>query len=89
MFAGALWPTVAPVGAEVVGLNLLPSALSIYWLFLVLPSTFAEVIALELKNPGPDGYLDVQAVAGTLYVISFFCREFAFLSGLPHRRDLC
>lgn len=25
MFAGILWPTVAPVGAEVVGLQLLPA----------------------------------------------------------------
>jgi hypothetical protein len=25
MFAGVIWPTVAPVGAEVVGLQLLPS----------------------------------------------------------------
>lgn len=39
MFAGIIWPCVAPIGAEVVGLQLLPSALSIYWLVLVLPAT--------------------------------------------------
>lgn len=39
MFAGVIWPCVAPVGAEVVGLSMLPSALSIYWLGLVLPAT--------------------------------------------------
>lgn len=62
MFAGILWPCVAPVGAEVVGLQLLPagmrsrhfycsvremltrmSALSIYWLVLVLPATLYVV----------------------------------------------
>ena len=37
--AGTFWTTIAPVGAEVVGLTELPSALSITWLFLVLPTT--------------------------------------------------
>ena len=27
LFAGALWPTVAPVGAEVVGIQLLPAGM--------------------------------------------------------------
>ncbi|TGO61167.1 hypothetical protein BCON_0029g00080 [Botryotinia convoluta] len=42
--------TVAPVGAEVVGLQLLPSALSIFWVSVVVPSTFAEPIALWLRT---------------------------------------
>jgi len=71
MFAGIIWPCVAPVGAEVVGLQLLPSALSIYWLVLVLPSTFAEVIGLELRTPGIDGYINVQALAAVLFFASF------------------
>ena len=37
--AGTFWTTIAPVGAEVVGLKELPSALSITWIFLVLPTT--------------------------------------------------
>ena len=36
--AGTIWTVVAPVGAEVVGLKELPSALSITWVVLVLPS---------------------------------------------------
>ncbi|KAK0656417.1 major facilitator superfamily domain-containing protein [Cercophora newfieldiana] len=71
VFAGSIWPCVAPVGAEVVGLSLLPACLSIYWLVLVLPSTFAEVIALALKNPGVNGYVDVQIFAGLMYAASF------------------
>ncbi|KAH6649955.1 major facilitator superfamily domain-containing protein [Chaetomium tenue] len=71
MFAGIIWPCVAPVGAEVVGLQLLPSALSIYWLVLVLPATFAEVIALSLKTSGVSAYLDVQVFTGTMYIASF------------------
>ena len=37
--AGTFWTTIAPVGAEVVGLVELPSALSIVWIFLVIPTT--------------------------------------------------
>lgn len=37
--AGTFWTTVAPVAAEVVGLKELPSALSITWIVLVLPTT--------------------------------------------------
>ncbi|KAK4128256.1 MFS general substrate transporter [Parathielavia appendiculata] len=70
-FAGIIWPCVAPVGAEVVGLQLLPSALSIYWLVLVLPATFAEVIALRLKTSGAGAYLNVQAFTGTMYIAAF------------------
>ncbi|KAF7889721.1 uncharacterized protein EAF02_002136 [Botrytis sinoallii] len=38
--------TIAPVGAEVVGLQFLPSALSIFWVSVVIPSTFAEPCTL-------------------------------------------
>ncbi|KAK3945249.1 major facilitator superfamily domain-containing protein [Diplogelasinospora grovesii] len=69
--AGIIWPTVAPVGVEVIGLQLLPSALSIYWLVLVLPATFAEVIGLSMRKPGVDGYIDVQVFTGILYLVSF------------------
>ena len=37
--AGTFWTTIGPVGAEVVGLKELPSALSIVWIVLVLPTT--------------------------------------------------
>jgi MFS family permease len=97
MFAGSLWPTVAPVGAEVVGLKLLPAgrsdplpasppltsanlytyaALSIYWLVLVPPATFAEVIGLGLVTPGVDGYLHVQLFAGIIFLAAFACGKY-------------
>ena len=37
--AGTFWTTVGPIGAEVVGLKELPSALSIVWVVLVVPAT--------------------------------------------------
>ncbi|KAM0322549.1 hypothetical protein ACHAQA_009396 [Verticillium albo-atrum] len=69
--AGSLWPTVAPVGAEVVGIQLLPSVLSVFWLVLVFPATFAQPIALLIKQPGPDGYLGPQLLTGFMYIVSF------------------
>ncbi|KAJ9157310.1 MFS general substrate transporter [Pleurostoma richardsiae] len=71
--AGILWATVAPVAAEVVGLQVLPSALSIAWLVLVLPATFAEVIGLSLRKSGVNGYLDVQMFSGVLFIAAFAC----------------
>ncbi|KAI4870470.1 MFS general substrate transporter [Hypoxylon rubiginosum] len=69
--AGVIWATVAPICAEVVGLALIPSALTMTWLVLVLPSTFAEVIGLSLRRPGPEGYQDVQLLTGSLYIGAF------------------
>ncbi|KAK2024770.1 major facilitator superfamily transporter [Colletotrichum zoysiae] len=67
-FSGVLWPTVGPVGVEVVGIQLLPSALSIFWIILVIPATFAEPIGLTLKTFGSDAYLKVQVFTGVMYI---------------------
>ncbi|TRX98883.1 hypothetical protein FHL15_000225 [Xylaria flabelliformis] len=69
--AGTMWAAVTPVCAEVVGLALIPSALSITWIVLVLPATFAEVIGLSLRTPGTWGYRDVQLFTGFMYIGAF------------------
>lgn len=75
-FAGCIWPCIAPVAAEVVGLQLLPSAMSVTWIVMVLPATFAEVIGLSLVEPGRDGYLHVQVYTGSMFVAAFaFCKS--------------
>lgn len=74
-FAGCIWPCIAPVAVEVVGLQLLPSVMSITWLVLVLPATFAEVIGLSLVEPGKDGYLHVQVYTGAMFVTAFAARK--------------
>ncbi|MCJ1308081.1 Tubulin beta chain (Beta tubulin) [Agyrium rufum] len=74
--AGTFWATIAPVGAEVVGLKELPSALSITWLILVLPTTFSEPIALELRQATGDIYLHAQIFTGFMYVIAAICMWF-------------
>ncbi|MCJ1394039.1 Tubulin beta chain (Beta tubulin) [Xylographa bjoerkii] len=70
--AGTFWTTIAPVGAEVVGLKELPSALSITWLVLVLPTTFSEPIALELSQSS-GGYLHAQIFTGLMYIAAAIC----------------
>jgi MFS family permease len=74
--SGTFWATIGPVGAEVVGLRILPSALSIIWLVLVLPTTFAEPIGLELRTISGDIYLHAQIFAGSMYIGAAVCMWF-------------
>ncbi|MCJ1330040.1 Tubulin beta chain (Beta tubulin) [Thelotrema lepadinum] len=67
--AGTIWTVVAPVGAEVVGLKELPSALSITWVVLVLPSLFSEAIGLEIESSS-DTYLYAIIYTGLMYLIA-------------------
>ena len=70
--AGTFWATIAPVTAEVMGLKRVPAALSIVWLWLVLPTTFSEPIALEIRNF--DGsYLGAQLFTGFMYIAAAMC----------------
>ena len=68
---GTFWMTVGPLCAEVAGLPEVPSFLSLQWLTVVLPTTFAEAIALYLRRPkmGRWGYLYAQIFAGLSYLI--------------------
>ena len=70
------WATVAPVGAEVVGLQVLPSALSITWVILVLPCTFAEPIGLKLRADSGNIYLHAQIFIGFMYIGAAICMWF-------------
>lgn len=70
------WATIGPVSAEVVGLQVLPSALSITWIFLVLPCTFAEPIGLELRADSGNIYLHAQIFTGVMYLAAAVCLWF-------------
>lgn len=70
------WATIGPVSAEVVGLQVLPSALSITWLVLVLPTTFSEPIGLELRTTSGDIYLHAQIFTGFMYIGAAICMWF-------------
>lgn len=72
---GVYWMTVGPLCAEVAGLAEVPSFLSLQWLTAVLPTTFAEVIALYLRRPsqGRWGYLYPQIFAGLSFLVGSLC----------------
>ncbi|KAH7403541.1 MFS transporter-like protein [Cadophora sp. MPI-SDFR-AT-0126] len=74
--AGTFWTTIGPVGAEVVGIKILPSALSIVWLVLVLPCTFSEPIGLEMRQDSGDIYLHAQLFTGFMYIGAALCMWF-------------
>ncbi|KAL6246659.1 hypothetical protein RBB50_005966 [Rhinocladiella similis] len=65
---GIFWSTVAPVTTEVVGLKRLPSAFGMICLALVLPSTFAEPIALQMV--ATSGYLSSQIFVGCMFLLA-------------------
>lgn len=71
---GSYWGIIAPVCAEVIGLQDLPAGLSITWVVIVSPTTFAEAIALELRKPGKDRvYLDVQLFTVFMFFGATLC----------------
>ncbi|KIK68793.1 hypothetical protein GYMLUDRAFT_36287 [Collybiopsis luxurians FD-317 M1] len=74
LFGGAIlgifWAVIAPVAADIVDLQDVQSLLSISFLSVVLPCTFAEVIALKLRRPDAErSYLYPQIFAGVSYLV--------------------
>lgn len=63
---GTFWGTSTSVMAEVVGLQRLPSAFSMILLALVLPTTFAEPIGLQIVSAR--GYLSSQVFVGCMFL---------------------
>ncbi|KAF4307281.1 mfs transporter [Botryosphaeria dothidea] len=68
MVAGTYWAVVGPVTTETIGIADLPSALSITWLVLVLPTTFSEPIALQITASNNGNYLGAQIFTGFMYI---------------------
>ena len=64
---GIFWGTVVPVTAEVVGLQRLPSAFGVVCLPLLLPTLFAEPIALQLASTS--GYLTSKVFVGCMFLL--------------------
>lgn len=72
LVAGNFWATIAPLVAEVVGLEKVPSGMNLIWLSIVLPSTFSEPIALEMTS-ATGSYLGAQLFAGLMYIAASAC----------------
>ncbi|KAI0518294.1 MFS transporter, MCP family, solute carrier family 16, member 6 [Xylaria bambusicola] len=69
---GIFWVAIAPLAADIVGLKQLPSFLNTVWFSVVLPCSFAEVIALELRcqDLGLRSYIYAQVFAGSSYILA-------------------
>ncbi|RSM01271.1 hypothetical protein CDV31_011401 [Fusarium ambrosium] len=76
---GAFWAVIAPILTDIVGLQVLPTALSIVWLVLVIPSTFSEAIALEIVDSRGGSYLGVIMCTGAMYLGAAICSLAVYL----------
>lgn len=65
MLCGIFWGTATPIMAEIVGLSRLAPVFTLICLIMVIPTTVAEIIVLELVNDST--YLSAQ-----LYIASLF-----------------
>lgn len=65
---GTFWGTVSSVATDVVGLQRLPTAFGVICISLVLPTTFAEPIGLELVAVA--GYRAAQVFVGFAFLIA-------------------
>lgn len=76
MLCGTFWCTVTPVLADVVGIGKLANTFGIICIGLVLPTTFAEPIAMRLVegNTNSSGaFINAQVFAGFMFVIGSLC----------------
>ncbi|KMP05131.1 hypothetical protein CIRG_04812 [Coccidioides immitis RMSCC 2394] len=65
------YQAIGPLCVEIAGLRELQSLLSLSWLSVVLPTMFAEVIALKLRRPESGReYLYPQVFAGVSYIVA-------------------
>jgi MFS family permease len=72
LVAGNFWATIAPLVAEVVGLENVPCGLNLIWLVIAIPCTFSEPIALEIFS-GTRSYLGTQLFTGFMYIAAAAC----------------
>ncbi|KAF8461808.1 major facilitator superfamily domain-containing protein [Gautieria morchelliformis] len=78
MFGGIFWGASGPITTEIVGLTGLGSALSILWLTVAIPCTFAEPIAVwllhysqnHLHRSGADAFRSSIGFAGASFIVA-------------------
>ncbi|KAL4787738.1 major facilitator superfamily domain-containing protein [Aspergillus varians] len=89
MEAGTIWASAAAIAAELVGLQEMGGALAILWLVLVPPGTVAEVIALQLRDPGSvkGPYFPVQMFTGVMYLAAGGALGAVFLLRKGERKE--
>ncbi|KAK9350179.1 major facilitator superfamily domain-containing protein [Lipomyces doorenjongii] len=86
---GVFWLTIGPLCVEVAGLKELQSLLSLSWISIILPTTFSEVIGLQLRRSGSSReYLFPQIFAGLSYMVaSVFLFELRRIKRREHQQN--
>lgn len=72
LVAENFWATIAPLVAEVVGLENVPCGLNLIWLVIAVPCTFSQPIALVIFT-GTGNYLGTQLFRGFMYITTAAC----------------
>ncbi len=98
LLGGTIWSSVAPLSAEVVGIRDLPSALSVFWLAMVIPAQFGQPIAVALINysehhlgrKGANTYLISIGFCGACFVVSalMLCMSWRFVRARKIAQEL-
>ncbi|KAL3457650.1 monocarboxylate transporter [Aspergillus heterothallicus] len=84
--AGNFWATIAPLVAEVLGIEKLPSGMNLVWLSIVVPSTFSQPIALVMTEAA-GSFLGSQLFTGFMYIAASACLGWLFLRTRREARD--
>lgn len=69
---GVFWVNIAPVLVEIMGIENLPSGLSILWVAMAVPCTLSEPIAL-LIHIETGSYLGSQLFTGFMFIAGSMC----------------
>ncbi|KAH8888027.1 MFS general substrate transporter [Thozetella sp. PMI_491] len=85
---GTYYAMVAPLLTEIFGIRSLPSALSIVWTIIVLPTAFAEPIGLALVRAAGGRYLPVQLFTGLVFLLATGCMLLLRVWAVRHIADL-
>jgi MFS family permease len=78
LVAGNFWATIAPLVAEVLEIDKVPSGMNLVWLSIVVPSTFSQPIALVLTE-ATGSFLASQLFTGLMYIAAAACLGWLFL----------
>ncbi|OAL19169.1 hypothetical protein AYO20_11680 [Fonsecaea nubica] len=69
---GVFWVLAAPVMAEIIGIENLPSGLSIFWVVLAIPSIASAPIVLQIVAKS-GSYVCAQIFTGVVFVVAGLC----------------
>ncbi|KIW84469.1 hypothetical protein Z517_03719 [Fonsecaea pedrosoi CBS 271.37] len=69
---GVFWVLAAPVMAEIIGIENLPSGLSIFWVVLAIPSIASAPIDLQIVAKS-GSYVCAQIFTGVVFVVAGLC----------------